>query len=136
MVRALDDVAAALGLVRSSFHAGLIVRSIRLADQFGLPVTSHHWKHLGRRLGCDLPPLEPERPGVWRFPYGWETVRDLADHVASERPGCEPPATCTEGDWREAQVFVRVRQVLVDALNVDNEAVVRSARLVADLGMF
>ena len=135
-MRALDEVAEALGGVRSSFHTGLIVRSVRLADQFGLPVTPTPWLRLGHRLDCALPPLEWQRSGVWQFPPGWETVRDLADHVATQRPGCEPPATCTEGDWREAQIFVRVRGALVDALNVDPDQVVRSARLREDLGAY
>jgi hypothetical protein len=51
-----------------------------------------------------------------------------------ERTGWQPPPGATAADWREAQIFIGVRDCLVEALNVDLEEVVRPARLIADLG--
>jgi hypothetical protein len=136
VTRALDEVADALQRIRSSFPTGLLVRSVRLAHQFGLPVTPGRWHDLAERLRCELPPLEGAPAWGWGFPHGWRTVRDLAEHVACQRPGCEPPGACSEAEWVEAQIFVRVREVLVDALNVDPGDVTREARLLADLGAY
>lgn len=133
MTRTLDELAAALRAVRSSFHTGPVVRTVRLARQFGLPVAPDTWGQLARRLGCALPPLAGDRAWGWGFPHGWQTVRDLAEYVAGQKSGWEPPGACSEADWREAQVFAGVRAQLVEALNLDPDEVTRQARLMADL---
>jgi hypothetical protein len=79
--------------------------------------------------------LQRRPEDLWSFPRGWTTVWDLADYLAERRPGWGAPTGRELPDWREAQIFVCVRACLVEALNVSPEEVVRSARLMADLGV-
>jgi hypothetical protein len=134
MPRILDELADAIEIVRGHQVPRRIVSSVDLCQQFGVPITPALWSSLGRELACPLPPLEKREDESWSFPQGWATVWDLADHIAGCRPGLEPPQGRTEKDWREAQIFVGVSACLVEALNVDPEQVVRSARLMGDLG--
>lgn len=131
MQPALDRVAEALAGERRPNGPGQLVWSDRLADQFGLPITTSQWHALERKLQVSLPPLVRRPAGLWDFPCDWRTIGDLAAWIeASSGYGDETP----NADWLESQIFVKVRATLVDALNVDPEIVKRSARLVADLG--
>jgi hypothetical protein len=110
------------------------VRStIGLEELFGRPLTPREWSAIQKRLACALPPLEFVQ-GHWFLPDGFTTIWDLVDHAARAHPEWEPPLARTETAWREAQIFVRVRTALVDAGSLDEEQVVRSARLTRDLG--
>jgi hypothetical protein len=73
-------------------------------------------------------------PTAKRLPTEWVDLWEIADDLARRYPDWEPLHERTATAWREAQIFVGVRQVLVEALNVEPNQVVRSARLVADLG--
>jgi hypothetical protein len=107
---------------------------VALPDQFHRPITPRLWAVLEKALACPLPPLECSSGGL-SFPHGWTTVWDVAAYLAEQRPGWEAPSSGEGVDnWREAQVFAGVRGCLIEALNVPVEAVVRSARLTADLG--
>ncbi|MBN9523175.1 hypothetical protein J0H58_32445, partial [bacterium] len=104
----------------------------RLDDLIGAAVTGARWAAAERRLGCPLPPVRFEQ-GHWFLPDEFQTVWDVADHVARHRPDWEPPAARTAAAWREAQVFAGVREVLVEAGNLDAGEVTRPARLRHDL---
>jgi hypothetical protein len=135
MNRVLDELAAALHDAQAMpWRPRRVSASVELRHQFGLPITPSRWAELGRSFGCPLPPLERSPVGLWDFPHGWTTVWDLAGHVATHRPQWAPPVDRTVKEWREAQIFAGVRAALVEALNVDEEDVVRPARLVDDLG--
>jgi hypothetical protein len=106
--RALDEIAEAVRLARRRGRCPAPVRpSVALHDHLDPP---------------------------WAADPGWRTVWDVADHLAAARPDLAPPAERTEAEWVEAQVFVRVRAALADALDLDPGQVTRSARLQADLG--
>lgn len=126
-MRVLDEIAQAVEQARG--RRWRPARTVALADLFPGAVDEPLWRALARRLRCELPPL-------WRgrLPPGIETVWDLADWVAWQRPGLEPPTERTADAWAEAQVFIVVRETLVEALNVEPREVVRSARLMYDLG--
>jgi hypothetical protein len=134
MRRVLDELADALDAVQGRPRPRLVRASVELRHQFGLPITPSCWAELGHLLRCPLPPLGRRPDGVWSFPCGWTTVWDVAAYLAERCPDWEPPRGETSAVWREAQVFVRVRASLVEALNVSPEKVVRSARLIKDLG--
>jgi hypothetical protein len=135
MRRVLDELAEALSAIQGG-PSRRIAASVELRQQFGLPITPSCWRALEQQLNCPLPPLQRRTDGLWSYPRGWRTVWDLADYLAERRQGWQPPRGRTESDWREAQVFVGVRACLVEALNVDREEVVRTARLMADLGAY
>ena len=128
-MRVLDEMAESLYIARGRPWPRSPVRSVALADQVIAPIDAPLWRSIGRRLRCELPPL---RHG--NLPAGFRTVWDLADWVAWQRPGLEPPRERTAEAWADAQVFVVVRETLVEALNVEPREVVRSARLMHDLG--
>lgn len=134
MRRTLDDLAEAFHAANGPRYPRRVARSDELFRQFGLPITPSRWAELERHLGCVLPPLERCRDGLWSFPRRWETVWDLARYLNDVCPDWQPPPAACAADWLEAQVFIGIRETLVEALNVDKERVVRSARLMADLG--
>jgi hypothetical protein len=111
-----------------------LVSSLALRDQFSLPITPTRWTALAQELACPLPPLQRQPGKLWSFPQGW-TVRDLAHYLSVQRPELGPPGPCTEADWYAAQVFVGVRACVAEAGCLDEAQVVRSARLMADLGL-
>jgi hypothetical protein len=132
--RVLDELASALSTSQGSPLPRRIAESVELWHQFGLPITPSLWAVLERQLGCFLPALERQNTGLWSFPRGWKTVWDIAAFLAEHRPGWQPPQGKGVADWQEAQVFVGVRSCLMEALNVSPAEVVRTARLMADLG--
>jgi hypothetical protein len=138
MRRALDELAEALSAAQGGdcWTSGprRIAASVELRQQFGLPITPSRWSALQRALACPLPPLERRRDGLWSFPRGWRTVWDLAAFLAGQCPDWQAPHGRALADWQEAQVFVAVRVCLIEALNVSADEVVRTARLMADLG--
>lgn len=131
-MRVLDELADAFHAGRGERVPRPVVTSVGLEEQFGYPVTAARWAAVERRLGCPLPQLAFDQ-GHWWLPQGFDTVWDLAAHVARSRPDWEAPREQTPAAWREAQVFAGVRAVLVDAGNVEPVEVVRPARLMADL---
>jgi hypothetical protein len=133
MPRVLDELAEAFHRGRGGPVPRVVVTSTALADQFGGPVTPARWVALRRRLWCLLPPLEGSAKTGWSVPAECATVWDLADHVAADRPEWQPPAERTARAWREAQIFIGVRAVLVEAGNLDPEKIERPARLTDDL---
>jgi hypothetical protein len=135
MPRLLDELAEALHTVRGKPCPRRVVASLELREQFGLPITPTRWQELGRQLSVSLPPLKRHPGRLWSFPDGWRTVCDLALSLAEQRTGGELAADCSAGDWQEAQIFIGVRDCLVEVALVDPEAIVRSARLEADLGL-
>jgi hypothetical protein len=134
MGRPLDDLAEALHAANGPRRQRLVVCSDQLFRQFGLPITPSRWAECARQLRCVLPPLSRSPYGLWSFPCGWETVWDLTHYLSETHPGWQSPEAASVADWVEAQVFVGVRETLMEALNVDKSRVMRSARLVADLG--
>lgn len=63
-----------------------------------------------------------------RFPPSIRTIQDLSDHVLRVRerqPGSR---------WPEELVWEQLRDVMVDALGVDDDEVAPEARLIQDLG--
>jgi hypothetical protein len=133
-MRVLDEVAEAVQLARGGRLPRLVRAGERLDDLIGAAFTADRWAAAERHLGCPLPPVEFVQ-GHWFLPDGFETVWDVADHVARHRPDWEPPAERSAAAWREAQVFTGVREVLVDAGNLDPAEVTRPARLGRDLGL-
>jgi hypothetical protein len=134
MSRVLDDLADGLNGAQGSPAPRRIAASVELRLQFGLPITPSRWVELERQLACPLPPLERRSDGLWSFPRGWTTVWDVADYLTEHRPGRQQPHGRAVADWREAQVFVGVRACLMEALCVPSGVVVRTARLMDDLG--
>jgi hypothetical protein len=135
-MRVLDELAEAFHVIRGSWQPRRVVPSLDLAlhftAPFSFPLSPVTWRQLGEELGCPLPPLA-WRDERWALPDGWSSVIDLALFVAQRRDWL-PPAGYSVTAWVEAQVFAGVRSVLVEALNVHKEEVVRPARLMADLG--
>src|SRR5262245_65634852 len=132
MRRVLDELADAFDMHDRRKRPKRVVASTQLVDQFELPVSPSLWQRLVRALRRSLPPLKPDGEN-WAFPYGWTSVWDLAEHLAQAWPDLEPPHEQTVAEAHEARVYARVRYCLSEALNVDPEEVVRSARLVQDL---
>ncbi|VTR99980.1 unnamed protein product [Gemmata massiliana] len=131
-MRVLDEVAAAVHAARYCFRP--VHTATGLEEQFAAPITPRQWTAIQRRLACDIPPLEFEQ-GHWFLPDGFVTVWDLVDHVARYHPEWELPSERTKSAWREAQIFVGVRVCIAGAGSLDEKDVVRSARLVKDLGL-
>lgn len=132
-MRVLDEVAAAINLARDESTPRPLVSAFGLEDQFAYTLHPHGWAALQRYLGCELPPLVFAQ-GHWLFPEGYETIWDLVEVAADAHPDWDPPEERTVAAWRNAQVFAGVRDVMVDALNVDPEQVTRMVRLKRDLG--
>jgi hypothetical protein len=135
MALPLDELAEALHATNGSPCPRRVTASVELRQQFGLPITPTRWQALEQQLSIPLPPLERQPGRLWAFPNGWTTILDLAGYLAEQRPAGRVPAGCTPADWQEAQVFAGVRACLVESGNLDAEEVVRSARLMADLGL-
>ncbi len=129
-MRVLDELAAAFHALGGKWGQRHVQSSLDLSAQFSLSPDA--WRRLGKAVGCVLPPLV-RHDEQWVFPDGWSSVHQLALYVAQRRDWL-PPADYSVAEWREAQVFAGVRDVLMEALNVDREQVVRKARLMADLG--
>jgi hypothetical protein len=132
-MRVLDEVAEAIQAARGRLPQP-VVSHFGLCEQFGEPLTPREWNRIQRSLGCSLPALWFDQ-GHWFLPEGFATIWDLVEHAARRHPEWEPPTERSVTAWREAQVFVGVRVVIVDAGAVDREVVVRSARLGRDLGL-
>jgi acyl carrier protein len=135
-MRVLDEMADAFHRIRVRGGCGRreVISSDRLEDQFGSPVAPEHWASLERRLDCLLPPLEFDQGPGW-LPRGLITVWDLAAYISAHGPFWAAPRELTTSAWREAQIFAGVREVLVEAGNLDPEQITRPARLVADLDL-
>src|SRR5262245_38096140 len=130
----LDEVAEA-------FHKRIGERKPRrptktreLDRQFGLPITPSRWRDIERELDCELPPLEQRADGLWSFPNGWTSIDDVVNYVSNHYPNWAPPKELNDSAWVEAQIFVRVRACLMEALNVEKTEVARSSKLQEDLG--
>lgn len=133
-MRVLDEIAEALWILHGRPQPQPIVDSVALEDQFPTGLDDDMWCWLQLRLEVVLPPLEFVGDEVCYFPEGMQTIWDLANYVVWYRPDWEPPREFTFVAWREAQVFAGVRNILCDALSVKADDVVRSARLMGDLG--
>ena len=100
------------------------------------------WADLAVRLDIVLPPLDRVRADGPDFPVVCSTVAASIDRSAArflpvERLLPTQPVDAglpTSRQWIEAQVFVVVRDMLVDSLGVDKKSVHRRARLIEDLG--
>jgi hypothetical protein len=134
-MRVLDELAQAIHLARGGQRPRRIIGSDRLADQFGWFITLDLWSEFQQCLGCELPSLQVGPRFHWAFPNGWSTVWDLADYVSARHVEWLRPRSRDVREWQEAQIFAGVRDVLAD-IGVDEEAIVRSARLVEDLGLY
>lgn len=132
-MRVLDEVAVAIRLARGSGRLPILT-PFALERQAEQPLTPREWSVIQKHLACDLPPLQFVQ-GHWFLPDGFDTIWDLVDRAARAHPSWELPTERTEAAWREAQLFAGLRITLVDALDVRPEAVVRSARIMADLGL-
>lgn len=64
-----------------------------------------------------------------RFPPRIKAVRDLADHLLVVRTRLDQTA-----EWPEVVVWVALREILVNALGVDDDEVTPTATLIHDLG--
>ena len=119
---------------RFSISPRIVVTSLQLRDQFAPPLTPRLWQEIGSKLACILPPLKRLPQGRWTLPNRCQTVGALGNIVVRQHSDWVLPSQLRETTWREAQVFAGVRATLIEALNVDPEEVVRTARLQADLG--
>jgi hypothetical protein len=84
-VRVLDEVAEAVQLARGGRLPRPVRAGERLDDLIGAVVTGERWAAAERHLGCPLPPVAFVQ-GHWFLPDEFETVWDVADHVARHRP--------------------------------------------------
>jgi hypothetical protein len=134
MKHVLDELAAAFHATHPARRPRVIVTVMELRAQLEVPVTPRLWHAIGEQLACVMPPLRRRPDGQWTFPGRCKSIWELAGFVADQHPDWEPPCRKNLADWREAQVFSRVRAVLVEALNVNPEEVVRTATLQGDLG--
>jgi hypothetical protein len=132
--RVLDKLAEAFHVANGSPQPRRVVMSIDLRRQFSLPVTPTHWRDMAAWVQCPLPPLQRLPTGLWTFALQWTTVWDVAAHIAVNRPEWEPPRVHSPREWDEAQIFIGVRDSLAESGNLYPAEVVRSARLVRDLG--
>ena len=136
--RLLDDIAAALQFANNSRRHPRLIRSVRLCDQFDQQIDELSWQRLRKALSCPLPPLVLTTSGGLNFPTGWTEVGHLLEFVTRrvELNGSAANESVTRETWIEAQIFVGVREVLVNALGVDTEEVTRSSQLIRDLGAY
>ena len=111
---ALDELAAALHTVRGKPRPRRIVNSTKLPMQFPADFTSRDWRRLELALDVVLPPLRGQGSRL-AFPEGWETVFDVAFYLAARRREWGPPQDSSLAAWRNAQVFVGVRECLVES---------------------
>ncbi|HEX4608969.1 MAG TPA: hypothetical protein VH092_12250 [Urbifossiella sp.] len=133
-MRVLDELADALQTARGWRLPRPVRASVRLEEVLGTLVTGDRWAAAAKRLGCPFPPVTFDQ-GHWLLPDGLETVWDLADHVARHHPDWAPPAARSPEEWREAQILAGVREVLVDAGNLDPDEITRPSRLRKDLNL-
>jgi hypothetical protein len=133
-MRVLDEVAEATRRARGPGRRPVLT-PFGLEEQFDRPLTPREWNPLRRHLACRLPPLAFAQ-GHWFLPAGLETIWDLVDRAAPFHPDWEPPGERTEAAWQEAQIFAGVKIALVDGYGIPPHLVVRSARVVEDLGLY
>ena len=131
--RVLDELAVAIRRTGTRAKAGRFGSSLALVDQFTQPLSPDSWKALEQHLRVTLPTLKAVAAG-WQLPRNLESVGDLAAVVAQQHPEWQHAEDITLSTWREAQIFVDVRDVLVESLSVAEHEVTRTASLVADLG--
>jgi hypothetical protein len=124
-MRVLDEVAAAINLARYL----PLVSEVGLEELFRGPLAPKQWATIQHHLDCGLPPLVFVH-GHWFLPDGFETIWDLADYVADAHPDWDPPEEYSVAEWRNAQIFVRVRVTLVECYSVQPEDVTRDTRLI------
>ncbi|MDA0835790.1 MAG: hypothetical protein O2955_15115 [Planctomycetota bacterium] len=130
----LDEIAEVLWMLHGRHQPQPINSSVAFEDQFPMGLDIDMWRCLERHLEVILPPLELDEVGHCYLPEGLVTIWDFANYVAWYRPDWDPPCQFTFVAWREAQIFAGVRHMLCDALSVEADEVVRSARLMGDLG--
>jgi hypothetical protein len=127
-MRALDEVAEAIRRAHGRRRRPAVVSGFGLEEHFDGAVAPEEWNAIREHLACPLPPLEFFQ-GYWFLPAGFKTIWDLVEHALDAHPELEPPTARTVAAWREAQIFAGVKIVMIEALGVDPEAVVRSARI-------
>ena len=129
-MRALDEVAEAINRARSKAPRP-VISTFGLQEQFGRTLTPRDWAVIKKYLACELPPLQFSQ-GHWFLPDGLATIWDLTDRAADAHPDWDPPTERTEAAWREAQIFVGVRETVAEASGADPQDVTRESRF-ADL---
>src|SRR5262249_15872029 len=128
-MRALDEVAEAIRRAHGHRWRLAVLASFLLEDHFGGTLVPEEWAIVQDHLACSLPPLNFVQ-GHWFLPDGFTPSWDLGEPPLDAPPRREPPTARTVETWREAQIFAGVKIVMIDALDVDPEAVVRSARII------
>src|SRR5262245_45743157 len=128
-MRVLDEVAEAIRRAHGRRYRPAVVSSFSLEQHFGGTLAPEEWAVVQKHLACGLPPLE-FAAGHWFLPTGLTTSGGDGERGLDADSDWRPPTARTVAAWREAQVFAGVKIVMVDALGVEPEAVVRSARIV------
>ncbi len=130
-MRVLDEVADAMRIARGGLTVP-VHSSVVLAELFVDPITPQQWSTMQSHLGCPLPAFEFDQ-GHWFRADEFQTVWEIVAHVAKQRHDWESPIEQSIAAWRNAQVFAGVRAAIAEAGNLDQEEVIRSARLKRDL---
>lgn len=143
MARILDELAEIFDTLRGGLtrdQLGIALQSLHLRDQFQWPLTPELWDEFALQLGCPLPPLTP-LPEVWlwehdawQLPDGLETIGDLLNHLRDIGADTDDwPWDVSLYDWREARIFVRVRGITSEQLQIPKSEIHRHSRFVEDL---
>lgn len=143
MARILDELAEIFDTLRGGLtrdQLGIALNSLRLRDQFQPPLTPVLWDEFASQLGYALPPLIP-LPDVWlwendewQLPDGLETISDLLNHLRDSGADADDwPWDVSLYDWREARIFVRVRGITSEQLQIPKSEIHRHSRFAEDL---
>jgi hypothetical protein len=115
-----------------------IISSLWVDEQIDMAQLRYSWRELGKQIDCPLPAIELSKGDELLWHGQRATLSHIIDHVirCGKLGNRSPPPSLTVADWRNAQVFAGVQQVLIDQCGVDKDEVFRSASLVDDLRLF
>ena len=102
-----------------------------------------NWLAFGKALGVELPPLEPQPPGVPRIPTSCADHLCLMFWMMEQHPDCvawkamagQTTAPDNASEWDTASIQTTVFQAITEALGVDSDEVTLDTDMIEDLGM-
>ena len=108
------------------------VDSLALTDIVGFHPTTENWRRWGDALKCHFPDLQPTRDGG-EAPAGWIDLAEYARYVGQCYPECYLPAEITPREWRMALIFVTLRKLISEQLQMQPAEIRGGSNFIDDL---
>ena len=108
------------------------VDSLALTDIVGYRPTAENWTCWADALKCHFPESQPTCDGG-EAPAGWTDLAEFARYVARCYPECHLPAEITPREWRMALIFITLRKLISEQLQMQPAEIRRGSNFIDDL---